>query len=128
MSWTPSDAEALRDKIAPLATAFPGVTREDSHGHTGFLLRGKRIAWFLVDHHGDGRVAVWLKAPAGEQQALIGTDPVRYFVPPYLGPSGWVGVDLAAAEPDWDELHGLLEQAWRLGATKKAIREYDAQG
>jgi hypothetical protein len=90
------------------------------------MLRGKRFAWFLVDHHGDGRLALWVKAPAGDQQALTSADPERFFVPPYLGPSGWVGANLDdASNPDWEEVTGLLEQAWRMSAGKRLIATYD---
>lgn len=107
---------------------LPGVSAEDSHGHTGYFLRGKRFAWLLVDHHGDGRLALWVKAPLGEQEALVSADGDRYFVPPYVGPKGWVGVNLdEAAAPDWDEVAAMLEQAWRMSATKRAIAAYDAR-
>lgn len=127
MSWTEAEARRLRERVLELAARLPGLEPQDAHGHTGLLLRGKRIAWFLIDHHEDGRIALWIKAPEGEQEALTGADPVRYFVPPYLGPSGWVGVDLHAAEPDWSEVDALLEQAWRMAATKRAIREFDGE-
>lgn len=47
--------------------------------------------------------------------------------PPYLGPRGWVGVNLDdASRPDWAEVGGLLEQAWRMTARKTAVAAYDA--
>lgn len=127
MSSPDSTTAELRAKASAVACALPGVETQDGHGHTGFLLRGKRFAWFLVDHHGDGKVALWIKAPRGEQETLVANDPARYFVPPYVGPAGWVGVDLLAKRPDWQEITELFEQAWRMGATKKAIREFDAR-
>lgn len=125
MAWSQRERETLRAHVVELAEGFPGVTAYDEYGHTALLLRGKRIAWYLVDHHGDGRLALWAKAPPGEQEALVGTDPTRYFVPAYLGPRGWIGVDLHAAKPDWAEVHSLLEQAWRISATKRAVTEFD---
>jgi hypothetical protein len=114
--------------LVELIGRYPGVEIEDSHGHTGFMLRGKRLAWLLVDHHGDGRLALWIKAPRGEQEALVSADPVRYFVPPYVGPSGWVGANVdPATRPDWDEIGNLAEQAWRMSATKRAIAAFDAE-
>jgi hypothetical protein len=107
--------------LSHLTTGGPGP-----HG-PGPPLRGKRFAWLLVDHHGDGRLALWVKAPPGEQDALVSSDARRYFVPPYLGPRGWVGVNLDdASRPDWAEVGGLLEQAWRMTATKTAVSAYDA--
>jgi hypothetical protein len=127
MTWSAADADKLRAEAAAAARALPGVVVQDAHGHTGFLLRGKRFAWFLVDHHGDGKVALWIKAPHGEQQTLVAKDAARYFVPPYVGPAGWVGIDLVAKRPDWPEITSLLEQAWRMSATKAAVRAFDAR-
>ncbi|MCI2419996.1 MmcQ/YjbR family DNA-binding protein [Saccharopolyspora sp. K220] len=124
-SWDDDERDRVRARLVELITTFPGVRIEDSHGHTGFLLRDKRFAWLLVDHHGDGRLALWVKAPPGEQEGLVADD-ARYFVPAYLGPKGWVGANLdAASNPDWSEIAALLEQAWRMSATKRAIAEYD---
>jgi hypothetical protein len=125
--WTDDDRVAVRDRLVRLAADLPGVTVEDGYGHTGFLLRGRRIAWLLVDHHGDGRLALTVKAPPGEQEGLVGTDPDRYFRPAYTGASGWVGVLVdPASRPDWDEVAGLLEQAWRMTAGKRAVSAFDA--
>ena len=87
------------------------------------------IDHFLVStsHHGDGRVALWLKLPDGAQQALVDSDPDLYFVPPYVGPSGWIGVRLdvpslgafADNVEAWDELQDFLEDSYCLVAPKK---------
>jgi hypothetical protein len=125
--WTDDDRVAVRDRLVRLAADLPGVTVEDGYGHTGFLLRGRRIAWLLVDHHGDGRLALTVKAPPGEQEGLVGTDPDRYFRPAYTGASGWVGVLVdPASHPDWVEVAGLLDQAWRMTAGKRAVSAFDA--
>jgi hypothetical protein len=126
-TWTEQDRIEVRDRLVGLSDGYPGIDVEDSHGHTGFLVRGKRMGWLLVDHHADGRLALWVKAPRGEQEGLVAADPERYFVPPYVGPSGWIGVNLdPASEPDWDEVHALIEQAWRMSATKRTIAAFDA--
>jgi hypothetical protein len=77
--------------------SMPGVTERLSHGSPAFFApgpRGKGFCNFLDNHHGDGRVAVWLAAPEGQQEALIAADPEVYFRPPYVGHRGWVGVRL----------------------------------
>ncbi|PRX99670.1 MmcQ/YjbR family DNA-binding protein [Allonocardiopsis opalescens] len=128
MTWTDADVSAARTRVADLVAGLPGTTQDQAQGHTGYLVRKKRYAWLEVDHHGDGRLALWIKAERGEQEALVGADPERYFVPPYLGPSGWVGVRLdPAARPDWDEIAALLEAGWRLNAGKRAVAAYDAE-
>ncbi len=77
--------------------AMPGVTERLSHGSPTFFAPGSRGKSFCMchdDHHGDGRLAIWLAAPEGEQEALIAQDAEVYFRPPYVGPAGWVGVRL----------------------------------
>lgn len=118
------DLAAVRDQVRS-AVRFPGVGVEESHGHLGFVVRGKRFGWLLVDHHGDGRLTLALKAPPGEQEAVVGSRH-GYFIPAYLGSKGLIGVDLApSAAPDWNEIRGLLEQAWRITASKTAVAEWD---
>ena len=43
---------------------------------------------FAVEKRGDGRISVWMKAPPGAQEVLVAADPVRFFVPPYVGHLG----------------------------------------
>jgi hypothetical protein len=127
-SWNQAEAVRGRTRCNELVALFPQTVVEDAYGHTGYLLGNKRYAWLLVDHHGDGRLALWVKAPKGEQAALVGADAKRYFVPPYLGPSGWVGVQLDdASDPDWEEVAALLEQAWRMNAGKRLLAAFDAE-
>ena len=70
------------------------------------------------NHHGGGRSAVWVKAAPGRQARMVRTAPDRFFVPPYIGPSGWIGVWLDA-DCDWDELADILKDAWRLVAHRR---------
>jgi len=125
-SWTEADVDDIRARLAALAATLPGAEVEDANGHTAYVVRGKRFAWLLVDHHGDERLALSVKAPPGAQEALVSSEPHRYFVPSYVGPRGWVGVDLHAADPDWDEIAALFEQAWRLTASRRAVAAHDA--
>ena len=70
------------------------------------------------NHHGDGRPAVWCKAGPGNQQLMVKAAPKRFFVPPYVGPSGWVGVYLDGAV-DWAELADLVADSYRLVAPRR---------
>lgn len=124
-SWTDADAERARGKLVELVAGLPDVVAEDSFGHTGFLLGRRRIAWLFIDHHGDGRLALCVKAPPGELEALVAADALRYFRPAYV--DGWVGVLLHGVQPDWEEVAALLEQAWRMRADKRAVAAYDAE-
>lgn len=104
-------------RLTKLCLALPESTA-DGEQHTAFLVRGRTFAYHLVDHHGDGRFALCCKAAAGESKRLAGADPARFFVPPYIGPKGWFGLDLDAAVIDWKEIERLVHASYRLVAPK----------
>jgi hypothetical protein len=112
--------------VRKIIEGFPQTSEKISHGAPTWWGGKKTFASFHMDHHGDGRVAVWLKAPPGLQEALVEADPARFFRPPYLGPSGWVGVRLED-DVDWGVVAGLLEEGYRSVAPKRAIDELDAR-
>lgn len=64
------------------------------------------------------------KAPSGEQQALVASNPKRFFVPAYVGSKGWVGVYLEGAV-DWAEVTELVEESYRLTAPKRLVALLD---
>jgi len=53
----------------------------------------------------------------GSQTILVGADSDRFFVPPYVGPKGWVGMWLDEAV-DWDEVGLMVERSYRMTAPK----------
>jgi predicted DNA-binding protein (MmcQ/YjbR family) len=85
------------------------------HGrHIAFTVRKRTFGYFTDDHHGDGRLALIVKVPPGEQNALIRADAEYYFMPPYLGHRGWVGFRLDVGTVDWDEARELLVESYCL--------------
>ena len=105
-------------QVREFCLALPGVTEKLSHGAPTFITNKRLFVYFLENHHGDGRLAVWCAAPDGAQQMLVDSDPDVYFVPPYVGPSGWVGVRLDR-EAAWSEISAVLEAAHQHIATKR---------
>jgi predicted DNA-binding protein (MmcQ/YjbR family) len=83
-----------------------------------FRVRGRSFAWYLDNHHGDGRMALWCKAAAGEQEVRVSDGPDRYFVPPYVGRRGWVGLRLDT-KIDWAEVAELVEDSYRMIAPSR---------
>lgn len=105
-------------RLRKLCLSLPEATEVETWGEPTFRVRNKLFAMYAsVGHHTKGRPAVWIKAAAGNQPFMVAHRPDRFFVPPYVGTSGWVGVWLDAA--DWDELRELLADAWRLTAPKR---------
>jgi predicted DNA-binding protein (MmcQ/YjbR family) len=83
-------------------------------------VRNKLFAMYAspTNHHGAGRPAVWCKSTAINQGLLLRAAPERFFSPPYVGPSGWIGVWLDGGA-DWEELTELLREAYRLAAPRR---------
>jgi predicted DNA-binding protein (MmcQ/YjbR family) len=82
-----------------------------SHGSPNFRVRGKTFATYTVNHHGDGRVALWLNAPPGSQELYVPAEPEHFFVPPYVGPRGWLGVVLDRGIA-WKRVAALVREAY----------------
>jgi hypothetical protein len=99
--------------------ALPDANEKLSHGEpTWFAGKGKVFAMLDDHHHGAAHLSVWLPQPFGAQEALMRTDPERFFRPPYVGVSGWVGVVLDKG-PDWREVARLVREAYLSVATAK---------
>ena len=114
-----SPADTALERLRAVCFGLPAVEERLSHGTPSFFVRGKMFASFADDHHGAGFTAAWCKADVERQQALVAEAPERYFVPPYVGKSGWVGVHLDAAT-DWEALTFIIEEAWSAVAPKSA--------
>src|SRR5688500_4510861 len=87
--------------LSKICAALPESTQERAHSHAIFRVRKKVYAYFLDDHHGDGIVAVACKAPPGDNAKLIASDPKRFYMPPYIGPRGWVALRLDVDDVAW---------------------------
>ena len=108
-------------KLREICLALPETSERLSHGAPTFLVRAKRaFLMVLTNHHGDGRFAIWCAAPDGMQKMLVEEDPKRFFVPPYVGHRGWLGVRLDRGI-DWDEIAGIAEDAYADVAPAKLV-------
>jgi hypothetical protein len=113
-------------RLREVCLDLPEVTERLSHGSPTWFVGGKKtLATYVDNHHGDGRLAIWCPAPPGVQRALVTEEPERFFVPAYVGHRGWLGVRLDR-DLDWDEVAGIVEDAYRLVAPKKLVAELDA--
>ena len=121
-----ADVELRRERLRAICLALPEVSGRAEDGHVAFMVRGKTFAYFLNNHHGDGRVALVCKAAAGAQGILVDAEPDRFFVPAYLGPRGWIGLRLEVGV-EWDEVAGFVAEAYRMTATKRMIALMDGR-
>ena len=100
------------ERLREICLALPETTEKVAWGEPTWRVRGRLFAQLDDHHHGADHLAVWLPAPLGEQEAMIFTDPARFFRPPYVGQRGWVGVRVDQ-RPDWALVARLVEQAHR---------------
>jgi phosphoribosylglycinamide formyltransferase-1/phosphoribosylamine--glycine ligase/phosphoribosylglycinamide formyltransferase/phosphoribosylformylglycinamidine cyclo-ligase len=117
------DPEPVLAQVRKLCLALPGAVEKVSHGApTFFIEKGKVFASFSHNHHGDGRTAVQVKTNGLEEQAmLVEADPDLYYVPPYIGHAGWVGMRLDIGETDWDHVGDRIAISWELVAPRRLL-------
>ena len=118
---TATERNRTLGRVRKICLALPETTERLSHGAPTFFVRGKRaFLMVLTNHHGDGRFALWCAAPEGMQAMLVEADPKRFFVPPYVGHRGWLGVRLDRGL-HWDELAGIAEDAYAVVAPPRLV-------
>jgi hypothetical protein len=112
--------EDVLRRLRAICMRLPEAVERASHGEPAwFVGTGKQFVSF-ADHHHDDKLAFWCAAPVGTQQELVGSEPDRYFVPPYVGARGWLGVRLDVPA-DWDEIAELVEDAYRVVAPRRLV-------
>src|SRR5947209_5399648 len=120
-TMAPQGACQCKARLAKICDALPETDQRpggEGGRHIAYTVRVKTFAYFTEDHHGDGRLALTCKAPAGEQPVLVASNPEQFFVPPYLGHRRWIGLWLDRPSVDWQEVAELLTEAYRLTAPK----------
>jgi predicted DNA-binding protein (MmcQ/YjbR family) len=101
----------INDAVREVCLWFPEAEEVPSRGSPDFRVRGKTFATYVINHHGDGIVALWLRSPPGAQQMHSENDPKNYYVPPYVGPRGWLGVRLDR-HLSWDTIATRVREAY----------------
>lgn len=114
-------AKSPADRLRAICLALPEAAEKEAWGDPTFRVRDKIFAMLK---QGDGRPSLWCKAPPGSQMVLVGADPERFFVPPYVGHKGWVGMRLDRG-PDWKEVAELVRRSYRLTAPKRLAIQLD---
>ena len=106
-------------RLREISLAFPEAFEQIAWGEPTFRVRKKMFAMYAAaeNHHGGGRYAVWCTAPLGVQEILVRAEPEKFFIPPYVGVKGWIGIQLDAVSDE--ELRSLLLQAYCVVAPAK---------
>ena len=117
--------KTLDEGVREICLWFPETAEVPSRGSPDFRVKNKTFATYVVNHHGDGRIALNVLLPPGGQQLHVETEPEHYFVPAYTGPRGWLGIHLDHGLP-WDSIGRRVLEAYRHVAPKSLAAEVDA--
>ena len=109
------------DHLRKICMALPDTYEKLSHGAPSWFNLGGQYLMFTDDHHGDGRVAAWVAQPLGAQEALIESNPKHFFRPPYVGPNGWVGINLNTGL-GWGAVAAIIAEGHAFISAKKKRR------
>jgi hypothetical protein len=113
------DSSPVIHRLRAVCLALPEVFEKEAWGECTFRVTGgSMFAMSDNHHHGSEHVAVWVKASSTVQEILVNADAERFFVPPYVGSKGWVGVRLDD-KVDWEELTEILKDGYLLSAPKR---------
>ncbi|HEX3600131.1 MAG TPA: MmcQ/YjbR family DNA-binding protein [Lacipirellulaceae bacterium] len=119
-----STGRTISDMVCEIMANLPEAEEFISHGAATFRVRGKVFATYTINHHGDGRVALNLIAPPGAQEAFVKMRSDLYFVPAYVGPRGWLGVELDKGLA-WSEVYEHVREAYAKVAPAELVRSVD---
>ena len=95
-------AKDISAAVREICLSFPETEEVRGHGMPDFKADGKTFATYVINHHGDGHLALWLRSPQGAQSLYVDAEPEHFYVPPYVGPKGWLGVDGKTRERIYD--------------------------
>lgn len=101
----------IRAAVHEICLSLPEAEERSGKRMPDYLVRGKVFVLLAVNHHGDGRTALWLPAPPGARQLHVDMAPEHYFVPPYVGPRGWLGVHLDRGN-EWISIEARIREAY----------------
>ena len=120
----PRAAPSPLARVRTICLSLPETTERLSHGAPSFFIRDKiGFVNYMDNHHGDGRVALWCACPPGMRDGLVKAEPEQYFVPPYVGFRGWIGVRLDRS-PDWDAVERVIRDAYVAVAPKGLVAAF----
>jgi len=111
-------ADAALALARGICLSFPDTEEKISWGAPTWRVHGRMFVMFFNNHHGDGRIAIWCAAPPGAQQDLVTADPKHFFVPPYVGVNGWIGIRLDTKLAK-GAVAAIVEQGYRMIEQKR---------
>ena len=117
-------ADPRRERLTDICLSFPEAVHEicGRRGeHVAYRVRKKIFAYYMNDHHADGKICVAAKVAPGDNTALVAAQPRRFYMPAYIASRGWVALRLDVGKIDWQEVKELVRGSYRLTAPKRLL-------
>ena len=111
-------AKPAFERVRKLCLSLPDTSEKLSHGESTFFVRKRVFVMFSTNHHGDGNYAIVCNAPEGAQEILTTNDPDNFYVPPYVGGAGWIGVRLDRGIA-WPVVASVVKDAYNVTLAKQ---------
>jgi len=111
------------DRVRRLCLSLDEVEEKLSHGERTFFVRKRVFVMFSTNHHGDGNYSIVCNAPEGAQEVLTKSDPENFYVPPYVGHAGWIGLRLNRTAK-WPTVSSIVNDAYQATLLKTRKRSY----
>jgi hypothetical protein len=110
------------EKVREAALELPETEERSSHGQPTFFVAGKQFAQFRNNHHNDHKTVVCVRTSSLDEQAmLLESDPETYSKPAYLHHTGWVSINLARMNVDWNHVADRIAASWELAAPRRLL-------
>jgi hypothetical protein len=109
---------AIGARLRAICLALPEATEEVMRRGPSYRVADKI---FALERLQEDRLALWCKVPEGSREILLQAEPSRFFIPPYFGAKGWIGVGLDEAA-DWREVEAFVRRSYRLVAPKRLAK------
>ena len=123
------DTDPILVRLREVALAFPGAQEKVSHGRPVWFTTNQFASYggHVKGSHADTSLAraLLFKPDPDHRDLLLGDK--RFVVPAYEGAYGWLAIALDTWGPEWDDVHGLLEESFRMTATPTLIKKLDAR-
>jgi predicted DNA-binding protein (MmcQ/YjbR family) len=113
-------------RLRALCLAYPEASEKIAWGDPTWRVKDRIFAMQKGNYDG-GRPSLWLKGAEGAQQTLVAARPASFFVPPYVGSKGWIGIYLDGARLEWDVIGDLVLESYRLVAGPRLAARLDSE-
>ena len=120
-----TSADSRLQQVTTICLDLPEAVCETKGQHASFTVRGKTFAYFLNDHHGDGKIALTCRVAPELHAVLLESGEDRFFKPAYLGARGWIGIRLHLGPVDWAEIADFIADSYRLIAPQRLAAQLD---